>query len=76
MINLDLEETREFENWSQLNWSSSLRNINRKAEFNKTTFIDLQKAFDKIYWKDFFKTLEKIGVDYRDRGIINNIYKE
>jgi len=58
----------------------SLRTLMEKQiEFNKDTFIasiDLEKAFDTVSRKELFKTLEEIGVDFRDRWIINNMYKE
>lgn len=36
----------------------------------------MEKAFDKVPWKNLFNTLEGIGVDYRDRRIIYNLYKD
>jgi len=53
--------------------------IEKQIEFNKDTFIallKLEKTFDTVPWKELFKTLDEIGVDYRNRLIINNIYKE
>jgi hypothetical protein len=39
-------------------------------------FIDLEKAFDTVPCKELFRTLEEIGIDYRDGRLIYNIYKE
>lgn len=39
-------------------------------------FIDLEKAFDIVPWKVLFKTLDEIEIDFRDRRLIYNIYKE
>ncbi|KAL4149828.1 hypothetical protein QTP88_003684 [Uroleucon formosanum] len=53
--------------------------IEKQIEFNNDTFIafiDLEKAFDTVPWKELFKTLEEIDIDYRDRQLIYNIYKE
>ena len=53
--------------------------IEKQIEVNKNTFIafiDLEKAFDKVPWKELFYTLEGIGADYRDRRIIYNLYKD
>jgi len=36
----------------------------------------LEKAFDKVPWNDLFNTLEEIGVEYRDKRIIYNLYKD
>jgi hypothetical protein len=75
MINLDLEETRILEKRIL-----SLRTlVEKQIEFNNDTFIafiDLKKAFDTIPWNELFKTLEELGIDYRDRQLIYNIYKE
>lgn len=52
--------------------------LERRLDVNKatfTTFIDLEKAFDKIDWKLLFTTLKNKGVDWRDRRIIFNLYK-
>lgn len=38
-------------------------------------FIDLDSAFDKVNWINMLKTLKNIGVNYRDRRIICNLYK-
>ncbi|KAI5637037.1 reverse transcriptase (RNA-dependent DNA polymerase) domain-containing protein [Phthorimaea operculella] len=38
-------------------------------------FIDLEKAF-KVNWRNMMKVLKNIGVDYRDRKIIFELYKQ
>lgn len=53
--------------------------IEKQIEFNNDTFIefiDLEKAFDTLPWKELFTTLEEIGIDYRDKRVVYNIYIE
>lgn len=53
--------------------------IEKQIEFNKDTFIpfnDLGKAFDTVPRKKFLKHQKKVVVDYKDRWIINNLYKK
>uniref|UniRef100_A0A8D8YBX5 Craniofacial development protein 2 n=1 Tax=Cacopsylla melanoneura TaxID=428564 RepID=A0A8D8YBX5_9HEMI len=38
-------------------------------------FVDLQKAFDNVNWKLMMKILKDIGIEYRDRRIIFNLYR-
>lgn len=38
-------------------------------------FVDLQKAFDNVNWNLMMKILKDIGVEYRDRRIIFNLYR-
>ncbi|KAI5714823.1 hypothetical protein M8J77_005970 [Diaphorina citri] len=38
-------------------------------------FVDLQKAFDNVNWSLMMKILKDIGVEYRDRRIIFNLYR-
>lgn len=52
--------------------------IEKQFRKDKTTyiaFIDLEKAFDNVNWKVLFKILHEIGINYRDRRIIHNIYQ-
>jgi hypothetical protein len=45
---------------------------------NKNTFIaflDLEKAFDNVQWKQLFEILKRIGIKYNDRRFIYNMYK-
>ena len=39
-------------------------------------FIDLEKAFDNVNWRIIFQILERLGVKYRDRRVLYNLYKE
>lgn len=50
----------------------------RRLELNLDThiaFIDLEKAFDKVDWKMMMEILSAAGVDYRDRKIIYELYR-
>ena len=38
-------------------------------------FVDFEKAFDRIDWVLMLKILKKIGVDWRDRRLIMNLYR-
>lgn len=38
-------------------------------------FVDLQKAFDNVNWNIMMKILEEIGLNFKDRRIIFNLYK-
>jgi hypothetical protein len=37
-------------------------------------FVDLEKAFDNVQWKELFKILKRIGIKY-NRRFIYNMYK-
>jgi hypothetical protein len=37
-------------------------------------FVDFEKAFDRINWVMMLKILRNIGVDWRDRRLIMNLY--
>ena len=39
-------------------------------------FVDYEKAFDLVDWKKLVMILEKIGVDWRDRQLIAELYME
>ncbi|KAI5717312.1 hypothetical protein M8J77_003669 [Diaphorina citri] len=52
--------------------------LERRIAVNKptyATFIDLEKAFDKINWKLLFQILKDKGINWRDRRVIFNLYK-
>ena len=37
-------------------------------------FVDYEKTFDRVHWPNLMEVLAKIGVDYRDRKMIWNLY--
>ena len=37
-------------------------------------FIDLQKAFDRVSWTKLMQILKEIGIDWRERRLISNLY--
>ena len=37
-------------------------------------FVDLEKAFDRVDWKNLMGTLKKIGVDWKERRLLSNLY--
>jgi hypothetical protein len=39
-------------------------------------FVDLERAFDNVEWNRMFNTMEKLGLDYNDRRIIYQLYKD
>lgn len=39
-------------------------------------FVDLEKAFDKVNWDKLVYILKRKGVDWRDRRLIANLYKQ
>lgn len=39
-------------------------------------FVDIEKAFDNVKWKTLFKPTSQIGIDWRDRRIIFQLYKQ
>ncbi|KAI5631681.1 reverse transcriptase (RNA-dependent DNA polymerase) domain-containing protein [Phthorimaea operculella] len=52
--------------------------VDRRLDLGLETyvaFIDLEKAFDKVNWEAMMKILRDIGIDYRDRKIIYELYK-
>jgi len=64
-------------------WTSetilALRQIlDRRLDVNRntyTTFIDLEKVFDKVNWRCSFRTLKDNEIDWRDRRLILKLYK-
>ena len=36
--------------------------------------MDYEKTFDRVHWPKLMEVLAKIGVDYRDRKMIWNLY--
>ena len=37
-------------------------------------FGDLEKAFDRLDWKKLMRILKKIGVDWKERKLLGNLY--
>src|SRR6218665_1011858 len=37
-------------------------------------FVDFEKAFDRVKWTKLWHTLKTIGIDWRDRRLISNLY--
>jgi hypothetical protein len=48
----------------------------RKDQDTFIAFIDLEKAFDKVYWKQLFLMMRDVGVKYKDRRVVERLYKE
>ena len=38
------------------------------------SFIDYEKAFNRVDLKKLMRVLRRLGVDYRDRRLIENLY--
>ena len=49
------------------------RSIEVGKEMN-VCFIDYEKAFDRVDWKKLMDILKKIGLDWKDRRLIANLY--
>src|SRR6478609_8466903 len=37
-------------------------------------FVDFEKAFDRVNWEKMMKVLQSIGLDWRDRRMISDLY--
>ena len=37
-------------------------------------FIDFEKAFDTVDWKKLMEILRNLGIDWKDRRLIRNLY--
>ena len=37
-------------------------------------FVDYEKAFDRVNWCRLMRALERIGIDWKDRRLIKNLY--
>src|SRR6476469_9791408 len=49
----------------------------RSLEFGNNVyicFVDFEKAFDRVNWEKIMKLLQSIGVDWRDRRMISELY--
>src|SRR3984885_1819812 len=42
--------------------------------YNYVCFVDYEKAFDRVDWRRLLHALRKMGVDWRDRRLIGNLY--
>ena len=51
----------------------SERTLEIDEELN-VCFIDWQKAFDRDNWTKLMQILKEIGIDWRERRLINNLY--
>src|SRR6476619_4214374 len=38
-------------------------------------FVDFEKAFDRVNWEKMVKVLQSRGVDWRDRRMISELYR-
>ena len=51
--------------------------IQRSLEYDKDVyicFVDFEKAFDRVNWPKMMTVLKEIGVDWRDRRLIADLY--
>src|SRR6476661_6999435 len=49
----------------------------RSLEFGNNVyicFVHFEKAFDRVNWEKVMKVLQSIGLDWRDRGLIRELY--
>src|SRR6476619_3122046 len=49
----------------------------RRLEFGNNVyicFVDFEKAFDRVNWEKMMKVLQSIGIDWRDRRMISDLY--
>src|SRR6476469_4955973 len=49
----------------------------RSLEFENNVyvcFVDFEKAFDRVNWEKMMKILQSIGVDWRNRRMISELY--
>ena len=49
----------------------------RRLEIGRDTytcFIDFEKAFDKVNWTKMLEIMKNIGIDHRDRRLVENLY--
>jgi hypothetical protein len=45
----------------------------RKDHDTFIAFIDLEKAFDKVDWKQLFFMMRDVGVKYKDRRVVERL---
>src|SRR6218665_4154008 len=49
----------------------------RRLEHDKELyicFVDFEEAFDRVKWTKLWHILKTIGIDWRDRRLISNLY--
>ena len=52
--------------------------IEKKIDFNKELFIcfvDFEKVFDYVKWDILLKVMRMVGIDWKDRRLIENLYE-
>src|SRR6218665_271336 len=49
-------------------------NAKRTEQYISICFMDYEKAFDKVNWKKLMNIYRRMGVDWRDRRLIGNLY--
>ena len=55
-------------------YSNNRRKIYRKYKDAYAVFIDFEIAFDRVDWKKLLGILKKIGVDWKKRRLLSNLY--
>ena len=40
------------------------------------SFMDFEKAFDRVKWEKLMEILKSVGVDWRDRRLISGLYMQ
>ena len=51
----------------------------RNLEYNNKVYVcyvDYEKAFDRVDWTKLMMILENIGIDWRDRKLLWNLYNK
>ena len=51
--------------------------IERSLEYDNQLYIcyiDFEKAFDRVNWKTLMETLRRLGIDWKDRRLIQDLY--
>ena len=51
-----------------------IRTTREKDKDVYAVFVDLEKAFDRVDWKKLMGILKKIGVDWKERRLLSNLY--
>jgi len=72
-ISLDLEEEKGTRDAVGMLRIISERTLEIDEELS-VCFIDWQKAFDRVNWTKLLQILKEIGIDWRERRLISNLY--